>query len=46
MPIDFEIQQGLPFLFTNLPNLVKTAVLSKQVGDFFKFCGLLIRPKL
>ena len=22
MPIDFEIQQGLPFVFTNLPNLV------------------------
>ena len=21
MPIDFEIQQGLPFVFTNLPNL-------------------------
>ena len=22
MPIDFEIQQGLPFVFTNLPDLV------------------------
>ena len=24
MPIDFEIQQGLPFIFTNLPNLLRT----------------------
>ena len=23
MPIDFEIQQGLRFVFTNLPNLIK-----------------------
>ena len=27
MPIDFEIQQGLPFVFTNLPNLVTTTIV-------------------
>ena len=28
MPIDFEIQQGLRFVFTNLPNLVASPVHS------------------
>ena len=33
MPIDFEIQQGLPCVFTNLPNLIKAKPLpSKDLG--------------
>ena len=27
MPIAFEIQQGLPFVFTNLPDLVRNTTL-------------------
>ena len=34
MPIAFEIQQGLPCVFTNLPNLV-------NIGHFFYKC---LRP--
>ena len=30
MPIDFEIQQGLHFVFTNLPNLDYLCVISVE----------------
>ena len=32
MPIDFEIQQGLPCVFTNLPNLTYN-MLNAYVGE-------------
>ena len=33
MPIDFEIQQGLCFVFTNLPNLVGVDFHTRSEGD-------------
>ena len=31
MPIDFEIQQGLRFVFTNLPNLMYASILLQDL---------------
>ena len=33
MPIDFEIQQGLPCVFTNLPNLLSREANDQTLGN-------------
>ena len=35
MPIAFEIQQGLPCVFTNLPNLFYVAYIFAQFSCYF-----------